>query len=122
MVGNRESRFAGQAIAMMPSEATRDELKRTLLDRVDLVGFASVAALEEIVPAEARPSTVANDMVTFIVFAKKPHAAVARGQGREFVPGCSVLYGRLSHHWFQPCHPTRDVHVDAGVDVDVDVD
>lgn len=50
--------------------------KETLLARVsalgvDLVGFARVEALEVALPAELRPSTIATEMATLVVLAKR---------------------------------------------------
>ena len=61
----------------MPSDLCRDELKRETAGRVDLVGFASVGALESQTPAESRPSTIGDGMQTFIVFGKKMLTGVA---------------------------------------------
>ena len=56
----------------MPPPIAKEELRELVLAQgVDLVRFAAVAGLEETVAEDHRPSTLAADAKTFIVFAKK---------------------------------------------------
>ena len=88
-----------------PKPVDRDELRQmALATGVDLVGLAGVAQLEASLPAELRPSTIGDAMVTLVVLGKRtlrgvswskhlPSKQLAGGRVVRALEGCAAMHG-----------------------------